>query len=187
MCGDPLSRYTCRVARVAASFLRILGFFKCSSSIALHPPLKRPCRTCRPWTARSVARQAASEKVSRYTGVAATLAGVTLHCATNPHHPPPKARRKKQNKRQNGQTMTIFVKFLLCFLFLFSWGPIRDGGILSVFFFVFLSFFFVRISKLEGFFFVFCTTAGRPQGARGQSNPWQDLCQRRSHFSTELT
>ena len=58
----------CRATRVAADFLRILGFFRRSSSIALHPPTRR-CRTCRPWTARSVARQAASEKVSRYRGV----------------------------------------------------------------------------------------------------------------------
>ena len=69
----PLSRYTWRVA---ANFLRILGFFRCSSSIALHTPPKRPCRTCRPGTARSVARQVASEKVSRYSytcGCRATL------------------------------------------------------------------------------------------------------------------
>ena len=38
VCGDPLSRYTCRPTRVAADFLRILGCFRCSSSIALHPP-----------------------------------------------------------------------------------------------------------------------------------------------------
>ena len=38
VCGDPLSRYTCRATRVAADFLRIVGFFRCSSSIALHPP-----------------------------------------------------------------------------------------------------------------------------------------------------
>ena len=37
------------------------------------PPIK-PCSTCRPSTARGVARQAPSEKV--------TLAGVALHCAT---------------------------------------------------------------------------------------------------------
>ena len=43
----------------------------------------KPCRTCRPSTARGVTRQAASEKVSRYRGVVgATLAGVVLHCAT---------------------------------------------------------------------------------------------------------
>ena len=38
VCGDPLSRYACRATRVAADFLRILGFFRCSSSIALPPP-----------------------------------------------------------------------------------------------------------------------------------------------------
>ena len=30
--------YMCRATRVAADFLRILGFWRCSSSIALHPP-----------------------------------------------------------------------------------------------------------------------------------------------------
>ena len=48
VCGDPLSRYTCRATRVTADLLKILGFFRCSSGIALHPPQKRPCRTCRP-------------------------------------------------------------------------------------------------------------------------------------------
>ena len=33
-----------------------------------------------PSTARGVTRQAASQKVSRYKGVAATLASVALHC-----------------------------------------------------------------------------------------------------------
>ena len=42
VCGDPLSRYTCRATRVAADFLRILGLFRCSSSIALHPLLEGP-------------------------------------------------------------------------------------------------------------------------------------------------
>ena len=32
---------SCRATRVAADFLRILGFFRCSSSIALHPPPKK--------------------------------------------------------------------------------------------------------------------------------------------------
>ena len=49
------------------------------AAVSRYTPRKRPCHTCRPWTARSVARQAASEKVSR---VAATLAGVALQCAT---------------------------------------------------------------------------------------------------------
>ena len=40
VCGDPLSRYTCRATHVATDFLRILGLFRCSSSIALHPTQK---------------------------------------------------------------------------------------------------------------------------------------------------
>ena len=63
VCGDPLSRSTCRATRVAADFLRILGVFRCSSGIALHPPpLKRPC-------------QAASGKVSRYRGCSSDTCG----------------------------------------------------------------------------------------------------------------
>ena len=41
VCGDPLPRYTCRTTRVAADFLGILGFYRCSSSIVLHS-LKGP-------------------------------------------------------------------------------------------------------------------------------------------------
>ena len=41
VCGEPLSRYTCRATCVRADFLRILGSFRCSSSISLHP-LKGP-------------------------------------------------------------------------------------------------------------------------------------------------
>ena len=33
VCGDPLSRYTCRAVRAAADFLRIMGFFRCSIAI----------------------------------------------------------------------------------------------------------------------------------------------------------
>ena len=62
VCGDPLSSCTCHASRVAADFLRILVFFRCSSSIT-------PKRPCRPSTARSDGRQAASETVSRYRGV----------------------------------------------------------------------------------------------------------------------
>ena len=39
------------------------------AAVSRYTPPKKPCRTCRPWTARSVACQAASEKVSRYRGV----------------------------------------------------------------------------------------------------------------------
>ena len=39
------------------------------------PPQKRPCRACRPWTARGFARQAACEKVSRYRGCSSYTSG----------------------------------------------------------------------------------------------------------------
>ena len=68
MCGDPLSRYTCHATCIAADFLRILRFFRCSSSIALHPPEKALLHLS-PLNCQSVARQAASDKVSRYRGV----------------------------------------------------------------------------------------------------------------------
>ena len=80
--GDPLSRYTCRATHVAADFLRIQGFFRCSSSIALHPSYKavshlsplngQECRTS----------SCLWKSVALQRGVAATLAGVALHCAT---------------------------------------------------------------------------------------------------------
>ena len=64
VCGDPLSRYRYRATRVAADFLRILGFSRCSSGIALHPlpPLKGP-------VAPVALEWPASERVSRYTSV----------------------------------------------------------------------------------------------------------------------
>ena len=72
---SPDSRESCESIRTnhattpaaAADFLRMLGFSRCSSGIALHPP-KRPCRTSPPWTARSVARQAGAPKRCRATG-----------------------------------------------------------------------------------------------------------------------
>ena len=82
VCGDPLSRYTCRATCVAADFLGILRLFRCSDSIALHPPwkaLSRPppfnCQRCRTSSChwKGVALQGS---------VATTLAGVALHCAT---------------------------------------------------------------------------------------------------------
>ena len=82
VCGDPLSRYTCRATSVAADFLRILGFFRCSSSIALHPPKKAlshlsplNCQECR-------TSSCLWKGVALQGGVAATLVGVALHCAT---------------------------------------------------------------------------------------------------------
>ena len=53
------------------------------AEVARYTAPKKPCRTCRPATARGVALQAASEKgVMLQGGVAATHAGVALHCAT---------------------------------------------------------------------------------------------------------
>ena len=74
-----------RAARVAADLIRILGFSgvaAVSRYTTPPPPSKKPCRTSRPSTARGVALQAASEKVSLQPGVAATLAGVALHLGT---------------------------------------------------------------------------------------------------------
>ena len=81
-CGYPLSRYTCRAARVAADFLDFIAFCRCSTGVALHPlkilvshlppPCPGRCRT-EIWVWKGVAL---------HGGVAATVAGVALHCAT---------------------------------------------------------------------------------------------------------
>ena len=47
VCGDPLSRYTCRATRVAADFLRILGFSGVTA-VSRYTPPKKAGRTCRP-------------------------------------------------------------------------------------------------------------------------------------------
>ena len=44
------------------------GFMYSNNGIALHPPAQGPCRTRRVSTAKGVACQAASQKVSRYRG-----------------------------------------------------------------------------------------------------------------------
>ena len=55
-CGYPLSRYTCRATRVAADFLDLIAFCRCSTGVALHPlrilvshlsppPIPGRCRT----------------------------------------------------------------------------------------------------------------------------------------------
>ena len=74
-CGYPLSRYTCRATRVAADFLDFIAFkiCRCSTGVARHPPKK--CRT-EIWVWKGVAL---------HWGVATTIAGVELHCATK--HP----------------------------------------------------------------------------------------------------
>ena len=81
-CGYPLSRYTCRATRVAADFLDFIAFCRCSTGVALHPlkilvshlsrPIPGTCRT-EIWVWQGVAL---------HGGVAATVAGVALHCAT---------------------------------------------------------------------------------------------------------
>ena len=63
-----VSRYMCR-----SRFPQNPGFLRCSSSIALHPPPKRPCCTCRPLIAIGAARQAASESSSYTCGCRVTL------------------------------------------------------------------------------------------------------------------
>ena len=82
-CGYPLSRYTCRATPVATDFLDFIAFCRCSTGVALHPlkilvsHLPPPlcagrCRT-EIWVWKGVAL---------HGGVAATVAGVALHCAT---------------------------------------------------------------------------------------------------------
>ena len=81
-CGYRLSRYTCRATRVAADFLDFIAFCRCSTGVALHPlkilvsHLPPHCAgRCRTgiWVRKGVAL---------HGGVAATVAGVALHCAT---------------------------------------------------------------------------------------------------------
>ena len=69
-CGYPLSRYTCRATRVAADFLDVIAFCRCSTGVALHP-LKILVSHLAPPPAvlGGVAPKFGSEKVSRYTGV----------------------------------------------------------------------------------------------------------------------
>ena len=100
---------------VAANFLRILGFSGVAA-VSRYTPPKTPCRTCRPSTARGVAHQAASEKVSRNRGCrAATLAGVVPHCVTMPQRPltqrefpelsPLKRFELKEKDQETGRTL----------------------------------------------------------------------------------
>ena len=72
----------CRATRVAADFLDFIAFCRCSTGVALHPlkilvsHLPPPCAgRCRTeiWVGKGVAL---------HGGVAATVAGVALHCAT---------------------------------------------------------------------------------------------------------
>ena len=72
----------CRATLVAADFLDFTAFCRCSSGVAPHP-LKISVSHLSPPFLGGVAPKFGSEKVSRYTGgVAGTVAGVALHCAT---------------------------------------------------------------------------------------------------------
>ena len=66
-CGYPLSRYTCRAARVA-DFLDFIAFCRCSTGVALHP-LNILVSHLPPPVPGGVAPKFGSEKVSRYTRV----------------------------------------------------------------------------------------------------------------------
>ena len=81
-CGYPLSRYTRRATRVATDFLDFKAFCRCSTGVALHPK-KFWCRTLPPPVPGGVAPKTWVWKgVALHGGVAATIAGVALHCAT---------------------------------------------------------------------------------------------------------
>ena len=68
-CGYPLSRYTCRATRVAADFLDLKAFCRCSTGVALHPLKILVSHLPPPPGPGGVAPKFGSEKVSRYTGV----------------------------------------------------------------------------------------------------------------------
>ena len=100
-CGYPLSRYTCRATRVAADFLDFIAFCRCSTGVALHPlkilvsHLPPPCAgRCRTeiWVRKGVAL---------HGGIAATVAGDALHCATKP---PSRSEKERQKTRKCAKT-----------------------------------------------------------------------------------
>ena len=66
--GTPC-RATCVALHVSQQISSESWGFSGVAAVSRYTPLKRPCRTCRPSTARGVARQADSDKVSRYRGV----------------------------------------------------------------------------------------------------------------------
>ena len=67
-CGYPLSRYTCRATRVAADFLDLIAFCRCSTGVALHPLNILVSHLSPPIPGRWRTEIWSSEKVSRYTG-----------------------------------------------------------------------------------------------------------------------
>ena len=101
-CGYPLSRYTCRATRVAADFLDFIAFCRCSRGVAPHPlklwcrifppPIPGRCRT-EIWVWKGVAL---------HGGVAGTVAGVALHCATKHWEIPQRIVKDKSWKGPKG-------------------------------------------------------------------------------------
>ena len=81
-CGYPLSRYTCRATRVVAYFLDLLAFCRCSTGVALRP-LTILVSHLSPSLCREVShRNLGLKGVALHGCVAATVAGVALHCPT---------------------------------------------------------------------------------------------------------
>ena len=68
-CGHPLSHYTCRATRVAADFLDLRVFCRCSSGVAPHRLNILVSHLPPPPFPGGVAPKLGSEKVSRYTGL----------------------------------------------------------------------------------------------------------------------
>ena len=80
-CGYPLSRHTCHATRVAADFLDFIAFCRCSTGVALHP-LKILVSHLPPLCRQVSHRNLGLKRCRVHGGVAATVAGVTLHSAT---------------------------------------------------------------------------------------------------------
>ena len=93
-CGYPLSRYTCRATRVAADFLDFIAFCRCSTGVALHP-LKILVSHLPPLCREVSHRNLGLKGVALHGGVAATVAGDALHCATKPPRGHPKTLRER--------------------------------------------------------------------------------------------
>ena len=81
-CGYPLSRYTCRATRVAADFLDFIAFCRCSTGVVLHPLKILVSHLPPPCVGRCRTEIRVCKGVALHGGVAATVAGVALHCAT---------------------------------------------------------------------------------------------------------
>ena len=79
VCGDPMSRYTCRATRVAADFLR----FSCVAMVSHYTPLKGPVAPTVLGPLPGVSQvKLALKGVALKGHVTAILASVALHCGT---------------------------------------------------------------------------------------------------------